>query len=95
MGSVVIAIRDFILPSTYFFLELILGDLFIDGKVIRRPQYTDMRQQATRSRPRPRYDRRRETMQVQRRETMQRQNMPQGQGVPAQPPTSMDSQNSS
>ncbi|XP_018825743.1 multiple organellar RNA editing factor 3, mitochondrial-like [Juglans regia] len=70
------------------------GDLFINGGVIRRPQYTDMRPQATRSRPRPRYDRRRETMQVQRREAMQRQNMAQDQGVPAQPPTSMDSQNS-
>ncbi|KAF3947538.1 hypothetical protein CMV_026340 [Castanea mollissima] len=69
------------------------GDLFIDGKVIHRPQYTsDMRQQATRNRPRPRYDRRRETMQVQRRE-MHRPNMV-NPGVPAQQPTSMDSQNS-
>ncbi|KAK8960649.1 hypothetical protein KSP40_PGU004409 [Platanthera guangdongensis] len=45
------------------------GDLFVDGKVIHRPQFrfTD-RQQSYRNRPRPRYDRRRETFQVQRRE---------------------------
>ncbi|XP_015899953.1 multiple organellar RNA editing factor 3, mitochondrial [Ziziphus jujuba] len=48
------------------------GDLFIDGKVIPRPQYRfNERQQTSRNRPRPRYDRRRETMQVQRREPMQ------------------------
>lgn len=82
------------LSSTYSFLGLILGDLFVDGKVIRRPQYTDMRPQTSRNRPRPRYDRRRETMQVQRREGMQRQNMAHDQGAPAQQPTSMDSQNS-
>ncbi|XP_059457655.1 multiple organellar RNA editing factor 3, mitochondrial [Corylus avellana] len=70
------------------------GDLFVDGKVIRRPQYTDMRPQTSRNRPRPRYDRRRETMQVQRREGMQRQNMAHDQGAPAQQPTSMDRQNS-
>ncbi|KAJ7955146.1 Multiple organellar RNA editing factor 8, chloroplastic/mitochondrial [Quillaja saponaria] len=47
------------------------GDLFVDGKVIPRPQfrYTE-RQQNTRNRPRPRYDRRRETMQVERRTPM-------------------------
>lgn len=49
-----------------------LGDLFIDGKVIPRPQYRfSERQQPNRNRPRPRYDRRRETMQVERREPMQ------------------------
>ncbi|GJV42641.1 multiple organellar RNA editing factor 3, mitochondrial [Tanacetum coccineum] len=50
------------------------GDLFIDGKVIPRPQYrfTD-RQQNTRPRPRPRYDKRRETMQTIRREPVQGQ----------------------
>lgn len=70
------------------------GDLFIDGKVIHRPQYTsEMRQQATRNRPRPRYDRRRETMQVQRREAVQRPNMA-NPGAPAQQPTSIDTQNS-
>ncbi|WCJ23439.1 Multiple organellar RNA editing factor 3 mitochondrial [Euphorbia peplus] len=50
------------------------GDLFVDGKVTHRPQYTykyNNRQQ-TRNRPRPRYDRRNETMQVERREPMQR-----------------------
>lgn len=51
----------------------LLGDLFVDGKVIPRPQYrfTD-RQQNTRPRPRPRYDKRRETMQTIRREPIQR-----------------------
>ena len=86
-------VYDLVLSCTYLYLGLSLGDLFIDGKVIHRPQYTsDMRQQATRNRPRPRYDRRRETMQVQRRE-MHRPNMA-NPGVPAQQPTSMDSQNS-
>lgn len=60
------------------------GDLFIDGKVIPRPQYrfTD-RQQNTRPRPRPRYDKRRETMQTIRREPVQGQGWTQqaaGQG---------------
>lgn len=41
-----------------------LGDLFIDGKVIRRPQYDySDRQQNTRTRSRPRYDKRRERVQ--------------------------------
>ncbi|KAM0954406.1 putative peptidase S8 propeptide/proteinase inhibitor I9 superfamily [Dioscorea sansibarensis] len=57
------------------------GDLFIDGKVVHRPQFRLNERQQTRSRPRPRYDRRRETMQVERRETMHRgpgsQQMPQ------------------
>ncbi|XP_057806055.1 multiple organellar RNA editing factor 3, mitochondrial [Salvia miltiorrhiza] len=45
------------------------GDLFVDGKVIHRPQYKfTERQQNTRSRPRPRHDSRRETMQVRRGE---------------------------
>lgn len=44
------------------------GDLFIDGKVIPRPQYrfTD-RHQNSRPRARPRYDKRRETMHTIRR----------------------------
>ncbi|XP_073053667.1 multiple organellar RNA editing factor 3, mitochondrial isoform X3 [Primulina eburnea] len=44
------------------------GDLFVDGKVIHRPQYRFTERQNSRTRPRPRYDRRRETMQVQRGE---------------------------
>ncbi|KAI0510340.1 hypothetical protein KFK09_010941 [Dendrobium nobile] len=53
------------------------GDLFVDGKVIHRPQFrfTD-RQQSPRIRPRPRYDRRQETVQVERREPMQRGTSP-------------------
>ncbi|CAN6269283.1 unnamed protein product [Urochloa humidicola] len=53
------------------------GDLFVDGKVIHRPQFRFTERQQVRSRPRPRYDRRRDTVQVERRETMQR-------GPPAQ-----------
>nr|XP_043628741.1 multiple organellar RNA editing factor 3, mitochondrial [Erigeron canadensis] len=63
------------------------GDLFIDGKVIPRPQYrfTD-RQQNSRPRPRPRYDKRRETMQTIRREPIQRDGWAQDQrGTVAQP----------
>ncbi|CAN6229561.1 unnamed protein product [Urochloa humidicola] len=48
------------------------GDLFVDGKVIHRPQFRFTERQQVRSRPRPRYDRRRETVQVERRESMQR-----------------------
>ncbi|XP_043693977.1 multiple organellar RNA editing factor 3, mitochondrial [Telopea speciosissima] len=48
------------------------GDLFIDGKVIHRPQFRFNERQQTRNRPRPRYDRRRETMQVERREPVHR-----------------------
>ncbi|KAJ8510627.1 hypothetical protein OPV22_001061 [Ensete ventricosum] len=48
------------------------GDLFVDGKVIHRPQFRFTERQQTRTRPRPRYDRRRETMQVERREPMMR-----------------------
>ncbi|XP_031277164.1 multiple organellar RNA editing factor 3, mitochondrial [Pistacia vera] len=71
------------------------GDLFIDGKVIQRPQYRfNERQQNTRNRPRPRYDKRREAMQVERREPMQKQNWSQNQTAPMQQPTSMNNQNS-
>ncbi|CAD6259588.1 unnamed protein product [Miscanthus lutarioriparius] len=48
------------------------GDLFVDGKVIHRPQFRFNERQQVRSKPRPRYDRRREVVQVERRETMQR-----------------------
>ncbi|XP_010921620.1 multiple organellar RNA editing factor 3, mitochondrial [Elaeis guineensis] len=58
------------------------GDLFIDGKVIHRPQFRFNERQQTRSRPRPRYDRRRETMQVERREPMQRGGWAQDQRQP-------------
>ena len=51
-----------------------------------------MRQQATRNRPRPWYDRHWEIMQFQWRE-MHRLNMA-NPAVPAQQPTSMDIQNS-
>ncbi|XP_022959433.1 multiple organellar RNA editing factor 3, mitochondrial [Cucurbita moschata] len=71
------------------------GDLFIDGKVYPRPQfrYTE-RQQSGRVRPRPRYDRRRETMQVERSQPIQRQSWGQDQRDPMQqPPPSMDGQN--
>ncbi|RID71228.1 hypothetical protein BRARA_C03177 [Brassica rapa] len=44
------------------------GDLYIEGKVIPRPQYRFTEQRQIRNRSRPRYDRRRETMQVERRE---------------------------
>ncbi|KAL6526492.1 Multiple organellar RNA editing factor 3, mitochondrial [Orobanche gracilis] len=50
------------------------GDLFVDGKVIHRPQYRFSGTPDTSRRPRPRYDRRRETMAVQRREPLQREN---------------------
>ncbi|XP_054790669.1 multiple organellar RNA editing factor 3, mitochondrial-like [Prosopis cineraria] len=70
------------------------GDLFIDGKVIPRPQYRYSERQTTRNRPRPRYDRRRETMRVDQREPAHLQNLSQGQGVPLQQSSPMDSQNS-
>ncbi|XP_059647488.1 multiple organellar RNA editing factor 3, mitochondrial isoform X2 [Cornus florida] len=63
----------------------IKGDLFIDGKVIHRPQYRYDDRQQQRNRPRPRYDRRRETMQVERREPIRRE--------PVQQPTSVHGQN--
>ena len=52
------------------FFPWITGDLFIDGKVIPRPQFrfTDrQQQQPSRNRPRARTDRRREPMQSERR----------------------------
>ncbi|GFZ11432.1 plastid developmental protein DAG [Actinidia rufa] len=49
------------------------GDLFIDGKVVHRPQYWYHERQPNRNRPRPRYDRRRETMQTVRREPLRTQ----------------------
>ncbi|ESW26302.1 hypothetical protein PHAVU_003G107700 [Phaseolus vulgaris] len=67
------------------------GDLFVDGKVIPRPQYRYSERQPSRSRPRPRHDRRRETMHVERRD---QQNWSQGHGGPLQPSTPMNSHNS-
>ncbi|KAL8490606.1 hypothetical protein ACS0TY_022563 [Phlomoides rotata] len=62
------------------------GDLFVDGKVIHRPQYQfSERQQNPRGRPRPRHDRRRETMPVQRREPMQQTPAPNQQSPAGQP----------
>ncbi|VVA24682.1 PREDICTED: multiple organellar RNA editing factor [Prunus dulcis] len=69
------------------------GDLYIDGKVIPRPQYRyNERQQQTRNRPRPRYDRRRETMQVERREPMQGQSLGQDRREPVQQTTQSSTQ---
>ncbi|XP_059280737.1 multiple organellar RNA editing factor 3, mitochondrial-like [Lycium barbarum] len=68
------------------------GDLFVDGKVIHRPQYRFSQSQGTRPRPRPRYDRRRETMQVERREPIQRGAWAPNQQPPAQP-ASIEGQN--
>ncbi|CAI9118949.1 OLC1v1020583C1 [Oldenlandia corymbosa var. corymbosa] len=62
------------------------GDLFIDGKVIHRPQYRFNQQPQSRSRPRPRYDRRRETMQVERREPRAASWTPNNQHAPPPPP---------
>ncbi|XP_057817525.2 multiple organellar RNA editing factor 3, mitochondrial [Cryptomeria japonica] len=45
------------------------GDLFIDGKVVPRPEYRyPERPQGRNDRPRPRYDRRRDSTQVERRQ---------------------------
>ncbi|KAG4378380.1 hypothetical protein GLYMA_17G028800v4 [Glycine max] len=66
------------------------GDLFVDGKVIPRPQYRYSDRQPSRSRPRPRHDRQRQTMQVERRD---QQNWNQGPGGSMQPSTAMNSQN--
>ncbi|CAL5415459.1 unnamed protein product [Camellia sinensis] len=71
------------------------GDLFIDGKVIHRPQYRYNERQQTRNRPRPRYDRRRETMQTERREPLRRGAGAQDQRGPMQQQVSMDGQNMS
>lgn len=73
-------------------IHLCLGDLFVDGKVIHRPQYRFNQNQGTRPRPRPRYDRRRETMQVERREPIQRGAWVPNQQHPAQP-VSIEGQN--
>ncbi|PKA62236.1 Uncharacterized protein AXF42_Ash016028 [Apostasia shenzhenica] len=71
------------------------GDLFVDGKVIHRPQFRfNERQSSSRNRPRPRYDRRRETVQVQRREPMQG-SMPQSSWQPASQETYGNQQKSS
>ncbi|KAK7302657.1 hypothetical protein RJT34_13550 [Clitoria ternatea] len=70
------------------------GDLFVDGKVIPRPQYRYSDRQSSRSRPRPRHDRRRETMQVERRDPNQRQDWSQDQGGPMHSSTPMNNQNS-
>lgn len=70
------------------------GDLFVDGKVIPRPQYRYAERAPSRNRPRPRHDRRRETMQDERRDPNQRQNWNQVQGEHMQPSNPMNSQNS-
>ncbi|EEF45583.1 multiple organellar RNA editing factor 3, mitochondrial [Ricinus communis] len=69
------------------------GDLFVDGKVIHRPMYrfNQNNRQQTRNRSRPRYDRRNESMQVERREPMQRQSS----GPSLQQPSSNHIQSSS
>ncbi|XP_027119147.1 multiple organellar RNA editing factor 3, mitochondrial-like [Coffea arabica] len=69
------------------------GDLFVDGKVIPRPQYRFNERQQTRNRPRPRYDRRRETMQVERREPIRREAWSPNQQAAPQQPTPMNGQN--
>ncbi|KAL8162249.1 hypothetical protein V2J09_013738 [Rumex salicifolius] len=50
------------------------GDLFVDGKVIRRPQYDFTNRQQSKPRNRPTPDRRRESMQGERRAPRQLQN---------------------
>ncbi|XP_078445417.1 plastid developmental protein DAG [Wolffia australiana] len=47
------------------------GDLFVDGKVIHRPQFRFNERQQTRSRPRPRYEPHREPVPVETRESTQ------------------------
>lgn len=69
------------------------GDLFVDGKVIQRPQYWFDERQPTRSRPRVRYDRRRETMQTEKREPMRNDNWAQDRREPLHQPTAMNGQN--
>nr|XP_016487278.1 PREDICTED: multiple organellar RNA editing factor 3, mitochondrial-like [Nicotiana tabacum] len=69
------------------------GDLFVDGKVIHRPQYRFNQNQGSRPRPRPRYDRRRETMQVERREPIQRGAWTPNQQPPPAQPVSIEGQN--
>ncbi|XP_052188455.1 multiple organellar RNA editing factor 3, mitochondrial [Diospyros lotus] len=69
------------------------GDLFVDGKVIHRPQYWYNQSQQTRTRPRPRYDRRQKTTQTERREPLQRGTWAQDQRGPMQQSVSTDGQN--
>ncbi|WOH13015.1 hypothetical protein DCAR_0832524 [Daucus carota subsp. sativus] len=69
------------------------GDLFVDGKVIHRPQYRYDDRQPTRSRPRVRYDRRRESMQTERRDPMRRDNWAQDRREPINQPTAVNGQN--
>ncbi|CAK9138945.1 unnamed protein product [Ilex paraguariensis] len=69
------------------------GDLFVDGKVVHRPQYRYNEREQIRNRPRPRYNRRRETMQTQRREPAGWAQNQQAPPVPQQ--TSTDGQNAS
>ena len=64
---------------TYQLNQFCSGDLYIEGKVIPRPQYRFTEQRQIRNRSRPRYDRRRETMQVERREPTQQNNWNQNQ----------------
>ncbi|KAI3975516.1 hypothetical protein MKX01_038785 [Papaver californicum] len=52
------------------------GDLFVEGKVIHRPQFNYNNSQQSRQRPRPRYDSRRQAMQVARNEHAQRGPIP-------------------
>ncbi|GER56901.1 plastid developmental protein DAG [Striga asiatica] len=68
------------------------GDLFVDGKVIHRPQYRFTERQNTSRRPRPRHDRRRETMPAQR-EPIQRENSHSNQQWHAGQPTANRGQN--
>lgn len=69
------------------------GDLFVDGKVIHRPQYWYNERQPTR-RPRPRYDRRRETMHVERRDPGNRVSWAQSRPQAVQQQMTMESQGS-
>ncbi|KAJ8620543.1 hypothetical protein MRB53_029072 [Persea americana] len=70
------------------------GDLFVDGKVIHRPQFRFNERQNVRNRPRPRYDKRRETVQVERREPMQRSSSTQEHREPASQTIPMNRQGS-
>lgn len=73
-------------------IKFIPGDLFIDGKVIHRPQYRYNERQQTRTRPRPRYDRRRETMQADRRGPMRRDWAPSSDPMPMDGRSPLDGQ---
>jgi hypothetical protein len=67
------------------------GDLFVDGKVLHRPQYRFNERQQTRNRPRPRHDRRPETMQVERRQPMPNQNFTPASNQNSAPTTNQNS----